>query len=208
MKVCEPAAPAGITLDEVTVRYGAHIAIERASFAVRPGELMALVGPSGCGKTSLLNAINRLSDLIPGCTVTGRIAVGGRDVRAPDTRLTALRRKVGMVFQQPNPFPLSTADNLGFPLREHGVLNRDERERRTEEALRAGPVKELRSTTPCVVRMVVLTYVSDIVTGRIQPILTSTDGAAKAALSIWRVALGSPIVGNTAPKLHCAMCGS
>jgi phosphate transport system ATP-binding protein len=137
MKVCEPTVPAGITLDEVTVRYGAHIAIERASFAVRPGELMALVGPSGCGKTSLLNAINRLSDLIPGCTVTGRIAVDGRDVRAPDTRLTALRRKVGMVFQQPNPFPLSIADSLGFPLREHGVSNRGERERRIEEALRA-----------------------------------------------------------------------
>jgi ABC-type phosphate transport system ATPase subunit len=95
------------------------------------------VGPSGCGKTSLLNAINRLCDLIPGCTVTGRIAVGGRDVRAPDTRLTALRRRVGMVFQQPNPFPLSIADNLRFPLREHGVSNRSERERRTEEALRA-----------------------------------------------------------------------
>ena len=137
MKVCEPAAPAGITLDEATVRYGARLAIERASFAVRPGELMALVGPSGCGKTSLLNAINRLSDLIPGCTVTGRIAVGGRDVRAPDINLTALRRKVGMVFQQPNPFPLSIAENLRFPLREHGVSNRDERERRTEEALRA-----------------------------------------------------------------------
>jgi phosphate transport system ATP-binding protein len=89
-----------------------------------------------------LNAVNRLSDLIPGCTVTGRIAVGGRDVRAPDTRLTALHRRVGMVFQQPHP-PLSIAANLRFPLREHDVSNRDERERRTEEALRAvGPARQ------------------------------------------------------------------
>ncbi len=134
----EPASsmPPAVTLEEVTVRYGAHIAIERASMAVRPGELMALVGPSGCGKTSLLNAINRLSDLIPGCTVTGRIEIGGRDVRAPGTNVTALRRRVGMVFQQPNPFPLSVADNIAFPLREHGHSKRAERERRTEEALR------------------------------------------------------------------------
>ena len=76
---------------------------------------MTLVGPSGCGKTSPLERHQSPLRSDPGCTVTDRIAVGGRDVRAPDTRLTALRRKVGMVFQQPNPFPLSIADNLRFP---------------------------------------------------------------------------------------------
>ncbi len=128
--------PPGLALDEITIRYGEHIAISHATLEVWPGDLMALVGPSGCGKTSLLNSINRMSDLIPGCTVTGSIRIGTCDVRATGTNLTALRRCVGMVFQQPNPFPLSIADNIRFPLREHGVRDRKEMHARTEEALK------------------------------------------------------------------------
>jgi phosphate transport system ATP-binding protein len=140
--------PPGLALDEVTIRYGEQIAIAHATLEVSPGHLMALVGPSGCGKTSVLNSINRMSDLIPGCAVTGSIRIGECDVRAPGTNSTALRRCVGMVFQQPNPFPLSIADNVRFPLREHGVRDREELHARTEEALKVvGLWEEVKGRT-------------------------------------------------------------
>jgi len=82
------------------------------------------VGPSGCGKTSFLTSLNRLTDLIPGCRVAGRIRLDGLDVLAPHTDVIRLRRRVGMIFQKPNPFPLSIWKNLEFPLREHGLRDR------------------------------------------------------------------------------------
>ena len=132
----ESAAP-GLSLENVTIRYGDHVAIQDASFQVQAGELMALVGPSGCGKSSLLNSINRMTDMMPNCSVTGSIRVGGQDVLASGTNLIELRRRIGMVFQQPNPFPLSIAENIRFPLREHGIRHRHELASRTEEALTA-----------------------------------------------------------------------
>jgi len=125
-----------LELDDVSVRYGRHWAVRHASLNVASGELMALVGPSGCGKSSLLAAINRMTDLLPDCTVSGDIRVGGASVMTDGVSLPQLRRRVGMVFQQPNPFPLSIADNLHFPLREHGISRRDLREQMVERALR------------------------------------------------------------------------
>lgn len=118
-----PATDApGLTLEAVTVRYGAYTAIENAGLNVEPGEVMALVGPSGCGKTSLLNSINRMNRLLPDCRVSGRICLGDEDTATLDDR--TLRRRVGMVFQKPNPFPLSVLENIAFPLREHGLRRR------------------------------------------------------------------------------------
>jgi phosphate transport system ATP-binding protein len=119
----------------VSVYYGNQAAIEQASLSVRAGELMALVGPSGCGKSSLLASINRMTDGIPGCRVSGTVLLGGDALSASQDAAT-LRRRIGMVFQQPNPFPLSIIDNLRFPLAEHGVPRR-ERDRRAEQVLRA-----------------------------------------------------------------------
>ena len=124
-----------LELQQVSVYYGNQAAIEQASLTVQAGELMALVGPSGCGKSSLLASINRMTDSLPGCRVSGTIMLGGEALSASQDA-TALRRRIGMVFQQPNPFPLSIIDNLRFPLAEHGVPRR-ERDPRAEQALRA-----------------------------------------------------------------------
>ncbi|WP_303759933.1 phosphate ABC transporter ATP-binding protein [Alcanivorax jadensis] len=124
-----------LELQQVSVYYGNQAAIEQASLSVQAGELMALVGPSGCGKSSLLASINRMTDGIPACRVSGTILLGGEALSASQDA-TALRRRIGMVFQQPNPFPLSIIDNLRFPLAEHGVPRR-ERDTRAEQALRA-----------------------------------------------------------------------
>ncbi|NMG16123.1 phosphate ABC transporter ATP-binding protein [Aromatoleum bremense] len=128
--------PPTLELDDVSIRYGRHWAVRHASLRVASGELMALVGPSGCGKSSLLAAINRMTDLLSECTITGDIRVGGDSVLDAQVSLPQLRRRVGMVFQQPNPFPLSIADNLHFPLREHGIARRERREQMVERALR------------------------------------------------------------------------
>ena len=105
-----------LVLESVSVTYGEQVAISDASLQVEPGELMALVGPSGCGKSSLLGAINRMSDGVSGCRVGGRIWLDGEDVRQRHD-LTVLRRQVGMVFQQPNPFryPSSTTCCFRWP---------------------------------------------------------------------------------------------
>lgn len=129
--------PPSIQIENLSVHYAAQVALQGASLAVAPGELMALVGPSGCGKSSLLSAVNRMSDLVPGARLSGRVLIDGRDVLSGAEDVQALRRQIGMVFQQPNPFPLSIAENIRFALREHGVRNKAELEERLEEALQA-----------------------------------------------------------------------
>ncbi|PKM33783.1 MAG: phosphate ABC transporter ATP-binding protein [Gammaproteobacteria bacterium HGW-Gammaproteobacteria-12] len=129
--------PPSIQIENLSVHYAGQVALQGASLAVAPGELMALVGPSGCGKSSLLSAVNRMSDLVPGARVSGRVLIDGRDVLSAAEDVQALRRQIGMVFQQPNPFPLSIAENIRFALREHGVRNKAELEERLEQALQA-----------------------------------------------------------------------
>jgi phosphate transport system ATP-binding protein len=127
--------PPVLALEQVSILYGRRMALNQASFTVRAGELMAVVGPSGCGKSSLLASINRMSDLVPGCTVEGRILLDGMDVRA-GMPVHRLRQRVGMVFQQPNPFPMSIAENILFPLREHGMRDKAQLQARLERVLR------------------------------------------------------------------------
>jgi phosphate transport system ATP-binding protein len=127
--------PPVLALEQVSILYGRQMALNQASFTVRAGELMAVVGPSGCGKSSLLASINRMSELVPGCTVQGRILLDGVDVRA-GMPVHRLRQRVGMVFQQPNPFPMSIAENILFPLREHGMRDKAQLQARLEQVLR------------------------------------------------------------------------
>lgn len=115
-----------INVDGLSLHYGERPAFRDVTLSIGTGNITALVGPSGCGKTSFLTALNRLTDLIPGCRVTGGIRMGTMDVLAPQTDIIRLRRLVGMIFQKPNPFPLSIRKNLAFPLREHGVRDREQ----------------------------------------------------------------------------------
>lgn len=121
---CEPQSL--IEVEDFSLSYGARTALENLSLNIYRGCITALIGPSGCGKTSFLSSINRLTDLIPGCRVAGRIRVDNRDIHDPGCDLRTLRRKIGMVFQKPAPFPLSIHRNIELPLREHGITQRAE----------------------------------------------------------------------------------
>lgn len=128
--------PPALEIDALSVAYGGRAVLREVSLAAPAGSVTALVGPSGCGKTSLLNCLNRMTDLLPGCTVGGRVRLFGEDVLAPGRDLLALRRRVGMIFQRPNPFELSIRRNIDLPLRELGVRGARERVARVEQALR------------------------------------------------------------------------
>jgi len=119
----------GVAFDGRTVLGDVDLPIHR-------GCILGVVGPSGCGKSTFLSCLNRISDLVPDCQVTGSIAFDGEEILARGVDRVGLRRRIGMIFQRPNPFPLSIRRNLTFPLREHGVRDRAEREERAESALR------------------------------------------------------------------------
>ena len=134
-EVVDPTAPS-VSIRDLSVSYSARPALRGVDFVAPAGRLTAMVGPSGCGKSSLLASVNRLTDLVPGCQVTGEIRVGDADVMSPTCDVTALRLRVGMIFQRPTPFPLSIRRNLELPLREHRTRDRHELAARVEAALR------------------------------------------------------------------------
>ncbi len=101
--------------------YGKFQALKGIGLDIEKHRITALIGPSGCGKTTFLRSLNRMTDLIDDVRVTGRVLIDGQDIYAPGTDLLNLRKKVGMVFQRPNPFPLSVADNVLYGLRVHGL---------------------------------------------------------------------------------------
>jgi phosphate transport system ATP-binding protein len=122
--------------EKLSLSYGIKPAFTDVTLDIAPKAITALIGPSGCGKTSFLNCLNRMTDLIAHSQVSGRIALGDLDILDPRTDVLALRRRIGMIFQRPNPFPLSIRKNLEFPLREHGVRNRQELTKIVETALK------------------------------------------------------------------------
>jgi phosphate transport system ATP-binding protein len=119
---------------DLTVRYDGVAAVREVSFDVREREVTAFIGPSGCGKTTILRTLNRMNDLVPGATVEGSVLFHGMDLYAPKVDPVEVRRRIGMVFQKPNPFPRSIRDNVAFGPRSIGLKgNLDER---IERALR------------------------------------------------------------------------
>jgi phosphate transport system ATP-binding protein len=122
-------------LDELTVRYGGQAAIEGVSLAIRRNAVTALIGPSGCGKSTVLRSLNRMNDLVRGAQVEGTVRYHGVDLYGPGVDPIEVRRRIGMVFQRPNPFPKSIYDNVAYGLRIHGL--RDDLDGRVERALRA-----------------------------------------------------------------------
>jgi phosphate transport system ATP-binding protein len=132
-------------IDGVSVFYGAKEAVKSVSLPVRQGEVLSLIGPSGCGKTTLLRSLNRLTELTTSAKLTGRILLDNIDIR--EIEPTLLRRRVTMVFQQPNPFPMSVFDNIAYVLREQG--SRRQRKKVLEPAVhsaldRAGLLEEVK----------------------------------------------------------------
>ncbi|MBI1313471.1 ATP-binding cassette domain-containing protein [bacterium] len=108
-------------IDGLNVAYGNRPALRDVNLSVRCQRITAIVGPSGCGKSTFLCVLNRLTDLIPGCQVSGRVRLEGEDILSREYDVFVLRRRVGMVFQKPNPFALSIRRNLALPLKEHRV---------------------------------------------------------------------------------------
>ena len=122
-------------IQQLSLRYQQKLAFQDITLSIPQNSITAIVGPSGCGKSSFLTCLNRLSDLIPGCTVSGHIQLGTLNIRSPKVNTTALRRRIGMIFQKPNPFPMSIEKNITFPLKEHGIKNAQERDRIVEQVL-------------------------------------------------------------------------
>lgn len=112
-----------IEINNLDLHYGSFHALEGVNLAIREKEITAFIGPSGCGKSTLLKTLNRMNDLVEGCRITGQVLLDGVDVyKDMDTAL--LRRRVGMVFQKPNPFPMSIYDNIAFGPRTHGIRSK------------------------------------------------------------------------------------
>jgi len=131
------AAPvACLDISGLCVSYGGRPALQDVTLPVYRARITAVVGPSGCGKSSFLSSINRMTDLVSSCRVTGRIVFEGRDVHDPRLDLIAHRRRIGMIFQRPNPFPLSVKRNVTFPLEHHGMRGRQQCDAAAEAGLR------------------------------------------------------------------------
>ncbi|UQS83317.1 phosphate ABC transporter ATP-binding protein PstB [Bombilactobacillus thymidiniphilus] len=129
-----------ITAQDVHLFYGKKEALKGISLDVRQHEIMAMIGPSGCGKSTFLRCLNRMNDLINDVTITGNITLEGQNIYAPATDTVKLRKKVGMVFQQPNPFPFSIYDNVVYGLKIAGVKDRQVLDEAVETSLRAAAV--------------------------------------------------------------------
>jgi len=126
-----------IEVRDLDFHYGKFQALRRISLDIEKNHITALIGPSGCGKTTFLRSLNRMADLIDGVRVTGTVLLDGQDIYAPGTDLLELRKKVGMVFQRPNPFPLSVFDNVVYGLRVHGLRDPKALEARLIRSLEA-----------------------------------------------------------------------
>ena len=131
----------------VNVSYNGNQAIKNVNLDIRSKAVTALIGPSGCGKTTFLRCINRMNDLIEGCDVTGNITLDNEDVYGPDVDVVVLRRRIGMVFQKPNPFPKSIYENVAYGPRIHGLAQKgDDLDQIVEHSLvRAGLWEEVKN---------------------------------------------------------------
>jgi len=124
-----------IVTEHLSVSYGSTPALVDVTLEIPARKVTAFIGPSGCGKSTLLRCFNRMNELVVNATTTGRILLEGEEINRPDVDVAALRRRVGMVFQQPNPFPKSVFENVAYGLRLQGRMPKPELEERVEAAL-------------------------------------------------------------------------
>ncbi|UGQ10480.1 phosphate ABC transporter ATP-binding protein PstB [Yinghuangia sp. ASG 101] len=136
--VPETARERGVfDITDLSVHYGSYEAVRDVTMSVNPREVTALIGPSGCGKSTVLRCLNRMNDLVPGARVGGRIAYHGEDLYADHIDPIEVRRRIGMVFQKPNPFPKSIYDNIAYGPRVNGIRDKEKLSTIVERSLRA-----------------------------------------------------------------------
>lgn len=129
-----------ITVNDLCLWYGSHQALKDIQIDIPEKSITALIGPSGCGKSTFLKTINRMNDLIPDVKITGEIKYKGSNIFAPTVDVNELRREVGMVFQKPNPFPMSIYDNIAYGPRTHGIKNKAKLDDIVERSLRGAAI--------------------------------------------------------------------
>ena len=129
-----------INTEKLNLYYGSNHALKDINMKIRANAVTAFIGPSGCGKSTFLKTLNRMNDLIDSVRIEGKVYLDGEDIYAPKTDVTELRRRVGMVFQQPNPFPMSIYDNIAYGPRIHGMKNKDRLDEIVESSLRGAAI--------------------------------------------------------------------
>ena len=129
-----------ITVKDMCLWYSQTQALKNININIEEKSITALIGPSGCGKSTFLKTLNRMNDLVPGVKITGDIRYRGKDIFSPDTDVNELRREIGMVFQKPNPFPMSIYDNIAYGPRTHGVRNKAKLDDIVERSLRGAAI--------------------------------------------------------------------
>ena len=125
-----------ISVRDLELYYGQNHALKGINMDITPNTVTAFIGPSGCGKSTFLKTLNRMNDLVDGVKITGSVKLDGEDIYGKDVDTTVLRRRVGMVFQQPNPFPMSIYDNIAYGPRVHGIRNKGKLDEIVEQSLR------------------------------------------------------------------------
>ncbi len=131
-----------ITTQKLNLYYGSNHALKDVDMNIVTNKITAFVGPSGCGKSTFLKTLNRMNDLVENVTITGSVLLDGEDVYDAKVDTTLLRKKIGMVFQQPNPFPMSIYDNVAYGPRIHGIKNKKELDQIVEESLKGAAIFE------------------------------------------------------------------
>ena len=131
-----------ITVESLNLHYGENHALKNVNMEIADHAITAFIGPSGCGKSTFLRCLNRMNDLVDGCRVEGKVIMDGEDIYDKRVDTTLLRKKVGMVFQQPNPFPMSIYDNIAYGPRLHGIKNKKELDEIVERSLQGAAIFE------------------------------------------------------------------
>lgn len=131
-----------ITVESLNLHYGENHALKNVNMEIADHAITAFIGPSGCGKSTFLRCLNRMNDLVDGCRVEGKVILDGEDIYDKRVNTTLLRKKVGMVFQQPNPFPMSIYDNIAYGPRLHGIKNKKELDEIVERSLQGAAIFE------------------------------------------------------------------
>ncbi len=125
-----------ISVQDLNLYYGDFKALKNVNIEIEPNEITAFIGPSGCGKSTLLRCLNRMNDLVEGCKIDGKILLDGTEIYGKNVDVNLLRKKVGMVFQKPNPFPMSIYDNIAYGPRTHGIKNKAQLDEIVETSLK------------------------------------------------------------------------